>query len=162
MIFQEPMTSFSPLHTIGNQMMETILLHRTRDKAEAREIAVDMLDRVGIPGAGDTLKNYPHHLSGGMRQRAMIAMALASQPRLLIADEPTTALDVTVQAQVLRLMRELQDDARHGDPLHLARPRRHRADGRRGGGDVSWARSSNTRGVARPLPRPRSTPTPRR
>ena len=111
MIFQEPMTSFSPVHTIGNQLMETILLHRTRDKAEAREIAVAILDRVGIPGARDTLKKYPHHLSGGMRQRAMIAMALASQPRLLIADEPTTALDVTVQAQVLRLMRELQDDA---------------------------------------------------
>ncbi|MGV8951244.1 MAG: ABC transporter ATP-binding protein [Cypionkella sp.] len=111
MIFQEPMTSFSPVHTIGNQLMETVLLHRTSDKAEARDIAAAMLDKVGIPNAREALKKYPHHLSGGMRQRAMIAMALASQPRLLIADEPTTALDVTVQAQVLRLMRDLQEDA---------------------------------------------------
>ncbi len=111
MIFQEPMTSFSPVHTIGNQLLESIYLHRTRDKAEAREIAIAMLQKVGIPAPADALKKYPHHLSGGMRQRAMIATALASQPRLLIADEPTTALDVTVQAQVLRLMRDLQRDA---------------------------------------------------
>jgi peptide/nickel transport system ATP-binding protein len=111
MIFQEPMTSFSPVHTIGNQIMETILLHRTRDKAEARDIATQMLAKVGIPSPRDALKKYPHHLSGGMRQRAMIAMALASNPRLLIADEPTTALDVTVQAQVLHLMRDLQNEA---------------------------------------------------
>ncbi|MCA0423116.1 MAG: ABC transporter ATP-binding protein [Proteobacteria bacterium] len=110
MIFQEPMSSFSPLHTIGNQIEEAILLHRTQDRAEARSIAIDMLGRVGIPRPAETIDKYPHHLSGGMRQRAMIAMALSSQPRLLIADEPTTALDVTVQAQVLRLMRELQDE----------------------------------------------------
>lgn len=110
MIFQEPMTSFSPVHTIGNQLIEAILLHRTSDKKEAREIAIAMLDKVGIPAPAETLKKYPHHLSGGMRQRAMIAMALSSRPRLLIADEPTTALDVTVQAQVLRLMRDLQRD----------------------------------------------------
>jgi peptide/nickel transport system ATP-binding protein len=110
MIFQEPMTSFSPVHTIGNQLLETILLHRTRDRAEATRIAIAILDRVGIMGGQKALAKYPHHLSGGMRQRAMIAMALASQPRLLIADEPTTALDVTVQAQVLRLMKELQAD----------------------------------------------------
>lgn len=110
MIFQEPMTSFSPVHTIGNQLMEAVLLHRTHDKHEAQEIAVAMLGKVGIPAPADALKKYPHHLSGGMRQRAMIAMALSSRPRLLIADEPTTALDVTVQAQVLRLMRDLQRD----------------------------------------------------
>ncbi|MCU0906906.1 MAG: ABC transporter ATP-binding protein [Rhodobacteraceae bacterium] len=110
MIFQEPMTSFSPVHTIGNQLLETIHLHRTRDRGEAEEIAIAMLDRVGIMGGRKALARYPHHLSGGMRQRAMIAMALASRPRLLIADEPTTALDVTVQAQVLRLMKELQQD----------------------------------------------------
>jgi peptide/nickel transport system ATP-binding protein len=110
MIFQEPMTSFSPLYTIGNQITEAIKLHRTRDEREAQTIAVDMLGRVGIPDPEATLFKYPQQLSGGMRQRVMIAMALASKPGLLIADEPTTALDVTVQAQVLRLMRELQEE----------------------------------------------------
>ena len=108
MIFQEPMTSFSPLHTIGNQIIEAILLHRTQDKKLARQIAIDMLGRVGISNPTQRIDEYPHHLSGGMRQRAMIAMALSCEPSLLIADEPTTALDVTVQAQVLKLMRDLQ------------------------------------------------------
>jgi peptide/nickel transport system ATP-binding protein len=108
MIFQEPMTSFSPLYTIGNQLIEAVLLHRTPDKKAAREIAIDMLARVGIPGPKETINKYPQQLSGGMRQRAMIAMALSCQPSLLVADEPTTALDVTVQAQVLKLMRGLQ------------------------------------------------------
>lgn len=110
MIFQEPMASFSPVHTVGNQLLETIYLHRTRNRADAEEIAISMLDRVGIMGGRKALARYPHQLSGGMRQRAMIAMALASEPRLLIADEPTTALDVTVQAQVLRLVKGLQRD----------------------------------------------------
>jgi peptide/nickel transport system ATP-binding protein len=110
MIFQEPMTSFSPLHTIGTQIMEAILLHRTRNKKEAREIAIDMLNKVGISNPTQRIDEYPHQLSGGMRQRAMIAMALSCEPTLLIADEPTTALDVTVQAQVLRLMRDLQEE----------------------------------------------------
>jgi peptide/nickel transport system ATP-binding protein len=108
MIFQEPMTSFSPLYTIGNQIIEAVLLHRTSDKKNAREIAIDMLARVGIPDPKATIDKFPQQLSGGMRQRAMIAMALSCQPGLLVADEPTTALDVTVQAQVLKLMRGLQ------------------------------------------------------
>jgi oligopeptide/dipeptide ABC transporter ATP-binding protein len=109
MIFQEPMTSLSPVHTIGNQIMESLLIHRTRDKKEAEEIAVDMLNRVGISNASQRIKEYPHQLSGGLRQRAMIAMALSCHPALLIADEPTTALDVTVQAQILELIKSLQE-----------------------------------------------------
>lgn len=108
MIFQEPLTSFSPLYTIGNQITEQILLHYSSDERIARERAVEMLDRVGIPKAGKRIDAYPFELSGGMRQRAMIAMALSSNPALVIADEPTTALDVTIQAQVLDLMKDLQ------------------------------------------------------
>ena len=110
MIFQEPMASFSPVYTIGNQMIEAIRLHRKASKKEAREIAIDMLDRVGISNASARVDQYPHELSGGMRQRAMIALALSAGPALLIADEPTTALDVTIQAQVLELMGDLQRD----------------------------------------------------
>ena len=110
MIFQEPMASFSPVYTVGNQMIETIRLHRGVGKREARELAVEMLDKVGISNAPERIDQYPHELSGGMRQRAMIALALSAGPALLIADEPTTALDVTIQAQVLELMRDLQRD----------------------------------------------------
>ncbi|MBV7334040.1 ABC transporter ATP-binding protein [Chloroflexi bacterium TSY] len=109
MIFQEPMTSLSPVHTVGNQIEEAILMHKTQEKAEAREIAFDMLDRVGIPNPVERAKAYPFQLSGGMRQRVMIAMALSCNPKLLFADEPTTALDVTVQAQILELMKALQE-----------------------------------------------------
>jgi peptide/nickel transport system ATP-binding protein len=110
MIFQEPMTSFSPHYTIGNQIMETILLHMDKDTHEARDWTVELLRRVGIANPEDRVDAYPHELSGGMRQRAMIAMALACSPSLVIADEPTTALDVTVQAQILRLMNRLKDE----------------------------------------------------
>jgi len=110
MIFQEPMTSFSPLHTIGNQITEAIRVHRTQDRKEAHKIAIDLLGRVGMSNPSQRMSEHPHQLSGGMRQRAMIAMALSCEPSLLIADEPTTALDVTVQAQVLQLMRDLQDE----------------------------------------------------
>ena len=110
MIFQEPMTSFSPLHTIGNQIIEAIRIHRTDDKKEATKIAIELLQRVGMSNPSQRMNEYPHQLSGGMRQRAMIAMALSCEPSLLIADEPTTALDVTVQAQVLQLMRDLQSE----------------------------------------------------
>lgn len=109
-IFQEPMSSFSPVYTVGNQIMEAILEHRDISKKEAQEIAIDLLDRVGIPNPRQRFKQYPFELSGGMRQRAMIAVALSSNPSLLIADEPTTALDVTIQAQVLELMKELQEE----------------------------------------------------
>ena len=108
MIFQEPMTSFSPVHTIGDQITEAIMLHQRVDEREAYRRAEGMLARVGIGNAAQRLQEYPHHFSGGMRQRAMIAMALSCNPALLIADEPTTALDVTIQAQILDLMRELQ------------------------------------------------------
>jgi peptide/nickel transport system ATP-binding protein len=112
MIFQEPMSSFSPVHTVGNQLMEAILQHRNVTKPEAREIAIDMLDRVGISNPAQRFRQYAFELSGGMRQRAMIAIALSSSPSLLIADEPTTALDVTIQAQVLELMTHLQAEYR--------------------------------------------------
>jgi oligopeptide/dipeptide ABC transporter ATP-binding protein len=108
MIFQEPMSSLSPIHSIGNQLMEAVLLHVTRSKREAYKIALEMLDLVGIPSPVQRMDEYPHHFSGGMRQRVMIAMALACRPRLLIADEPTTALDVTVQAQILDLIARTQ------------------------------------------------------
>ena len=110
MIFQEPMTSLSPVHTVGFQIVEAIRLHLNLRGEEARSIAVNMLDRVGIPDADRRFAQYPHEMSGGMRQRVMIAMALSCRPALLIADEPTTALDVTIQAQILDLMRDLQDE----------------------------------------------------
>ncbi len=110
MIFQEPMSSFSPVYTIGNQITEAIVQHRAVSKQDARAIAIDMLDRVGIPNPDKRFKQYPFQLSGGMRQRAMISVALSTNPSLLIADEPTTALDVTIQAQVLQLMKDLQDE----------------------------------------------------
>ncbi len=110
MIFQEPMTSLNPVFTIGDQVGEAVRLHQNKSKAQARTIAIDMLKLVGIPSPEERIDDYPHQLSGGMRQRVMIAMALACKPDLLIADEPTTALDVTIQAQILDLLRSLQRD----------------------------------------------------
>jgi peptide/nickel transport system ATP-binding protein len=110
MIFQEPMTSLSPVHTVGSQIMEAVRLHTEMKKAEAKAHAIYMMERVGIPNAQARFCQYAHEMSGGLRQRAVIAMALSCQPSLLIADEPTTALDVTIQAQILELMRDLQKE----------------------------------------------------
>ena len=108
MIFQDPMTALNPLKKIGYHMIEVLRRHQNLSKAEARKVAIDMLGKVGIPSAESRMDQYPHEFSGGMRQRVMIAMALCCQPRLLIADEPTTALDVTIQAQILDLLRDIK------------------------------------------------------
>jgi oligopeptide/dipeptide ABC transporter ATP-binding protein len=110
MIFQEPMTSLSPVHTVGAQIMEAVTLHTTLRGEAAKQRAIEMMERVGIPDALRRFREYPHELSGGLRQRAMIAMALSCRPSLLIADEPTTALDVTIQAQILQVIRDLQEE----------------------------------------------------
>ncbi len=112
MIFQEPMTSLNPVYTVGQQIMEAVLLHQKVDKKRAKEIAIEMLEKVRIPCPGERIDQYPHEFSGGMRQRVMIAMALSCNPALLIADEPTTALDVTTEAQILKLMQDLQNEFR--------------------------------------------------
>ena len=109
MIFQEPMTSLNPVFTVGYQILENIRRHQQMSRSQAREVALDMLRAVRIPAAKQRLRQYPHELSGGMRQRAMIAMALSCQPKILVADEPTTALDVTVQAQIFDLLKDIQE-----------------------------------------------------
>ena len=112
MIFQEPMTSLNPVFTVGNQIAEAIILHQKKNRAEARRLAIEMLERVGIPSPERRVDEYPHQMSGGMKQRVMIAMALVCRPALLIADEPTTALDVTIQAEILDLLADLQREFR--------------------------------------------------
>ena len=112
MIFQEPMTSLNPVYDLSFQISEVIMLHQNKNKKDARKIAIEMLDLVGIPEPQKRIDSFPHELSGGMRQRAMIAMALSCNPKILIADEPTTALDVTIQAQIIELMKELQKKLR--------------------------------------------------
>ena len=114
MIFQEPMTSLNPVFTVGKQIMESLIYHQNMTKEQARERAIEMLRLVDIPNPEKCINNYPYNLSGGMRQRVMIAMALACNPKVLIADEPTTALDVTIQAQILKLMAELQKKTETG------------------------------------------------
>ena len=126
MIFQDPMTSLNPTMTIGDQIAESVPLHRGATKAQALDRAAEVLDLVGMPRARERLDDYPHQLSGGMRQRVMIAMALACEPKLLIADEPTTALDVTIQEQILDLLDDLRHAAGHGGHPDHPRPRGHR------------------------------------
>ena len=111
MIFQDPLTSLNPVFTVGNQIMESIRTHTDLSKEEARERAIQVLAKVGMPDPARTMKKYPHTMSGGMRQRAMIAMALSCDPDLLIADEPTTALDVTIQAQIMSLLKKLREES---------------------------------------------------
>lgn len=110
LVFQEPMTSLNPVFTIGNQVMESVILHLKKNKKEAIEITIEILKKVGIPSPEKRMHDYPHQMSGGMKQRVLIAMAIACNPLLLIADEPTTALDVTIQAQILDLLRKLQEE----------------------------------------------------
>ena len=110
MVFQDPMTSFNPVLTIGRQMAEPLMLHLGMNKKQATGACVELLEMVGIPNAKDRLDDYPHQFSGGMRQRVMIAMALSCNPQILIADEPTTALDVTIQAQIIELVKRLRDE----------------------------------------------------
>ncbi len=114
MIFQEPMTSLNPVLTIGDQIDEALILHKKKSRKEAKEVTLGLLEKVGLPDAGKTYNDYPHRLSGGMRQRVMIAMALSCDPLLLIADEPSTALDVTVQAQILELIQRYQKETGMG------------------------------------------------
>lgn len=110
MVFQEPMTAMNPIFTIGNQLTESIRLHTKKSKSEAKKLAIDMLEKVGLPRADKIFNDYPHALSGGMRQRVMIAMALLCNPKLIIADEPTTAMDVSIQAQILDLLKDIREE----------------------------------------------------
>ena len=142
MIFQEPMTSLNPLHTVEKQITETLTLHKGLTGSQARDRCLELLDLVRIDDAETRLKSWPHQLSGGQRQRIMIAMALANEPELLIADEPTTALDVTVQARILELLRDLQRDLGDGDSADHPRPH-HRAQ--RGGPGLRDDRRRNRR-----------------
>ncbi len=146
-VFQEPMTSLNPLHTIERQVGEVLKIHKGMSDTAARKRVLELLAQVGIPNPAERLGAYPHQLSGGQRQRVMIAMALANEPDLFIADEPTTALDVTVQAQILELLARAAGQDRHGDAVHHPRPRHRPQDGQAGLRDD---RGRDRRGRRRP------------
>ena len=154
MIFQEPMTSLNPVLTVGRQIGETLQLHQGLSQREAEKRAIEMLVLVGIPAPQRRVREYPHQLSGGMRQRVMIAMALACNPKLLIADEPTTALDVTIQAQILDLMRDLKTRLGLGDHADHPRSGRGRRNGRARGGDVRGPQGGGRRRCGEIFARP--------
>ena len=155
MIFQQPTSSLNPVWDVGRQIEEVLRIHRGMKGKVAQSRALELLKMVGIPDPARRLKNFPHEMSGGMAQRVMIAMALACEPELLIADEPTTALDVTIQAQILDLMRNLRDETGTGDHPHHPRPGRRRRDVRPRGGHVrrarSWSRRTRSRLFRRPM-----------
>jgi oligopeptide transport system ATP-binding protein len=136
MIFQDPMTSLNPVLTVEKQFTEAIRIHLNLGKTAARDRAIELLEHVGIPGVSDRIRNYPHQFSGGMRQRVMIAMGLACNPKLLIADEPTTALDVTIQAQIVELVKRLKAGTQHGGDLDYPRPVAAGQSGRSHSGNV--------------------------
>ncbi len=159
MIFQDPMTSLNPVLTIGRQLTEILEVQENMAPPEARKEAIRLLGLVGIPAAEQRLGDYPHHFSGGMRQRVMIAIAIACRPKILIADEPTTALDVTIAgANPRHCCVDCSKNSRMADDPDLARSRRRRWHGRPDGCDVCAAASSNARPVARPVRRPPATP----
>ena len=154
-IFQDPLTTLNPLYTVGRQLTETMQAHLPLGDAEARRRAIGWLEAVGIPAAARRIDSYPHEFSGGMRQRVVIALALCAEPRLVIADEPTTALDVSIQAQVIALLKAPDAGERHGGDADHPRHGRDRGDGGPGGGDVCRAGDRGRAGARRgAAPRP--------
>ena len=160
MIFQDALSSLNPVYSVGFQIGEMFRAHRGLSKKDAKKRAVELMDRVRIPAAAQRVNDYPHQFSGGMRQRVMIAMAIALDPKILIADEPTTALDVTVQAQVMDLLKDLQREHRDGPGAHHPRPRRGQRGRRQRGRHVRRAGSSSAAPSTTSSPGP-PTRTPR-